>query len=104
MSLPWIMFRFLILIIYFQNCFTNEKSYIDIEPCDTDRCRLPYCYCSSQNIPGGLTVRDTPQFIAISVNGPLEEKIYKFLKEFFFEKKYFNPDGLLNYIYNYIII
>jgi hypothetical protein len=93
----------LILIICFHNCFSGEKSYIDIEPCDPDRCRLPYCYCSNQNIPGGLTVRDTPQFIAISINGPIEEKSYKFLKDFFFQKKYSNPDGLFIEYINHIL-
>jgi hypothetical protein len=88
------MFILLTLIFYFHYCFSNEKSYFDIESCDIDRCRLPYCYCSNQSIPGGLTVRDTPQFIAITINGPLEEKIYELLKEIFFSRKYSNPDGL----------
>lgn len=88
------MFILLILIIYFQSCFSNEKSYIDIEPCDINRCQLPYCYCSNQSIPGDLTVRDTPQFIAITINGPLDDKIYELLKDLFFSRKYSNPDGL----------
>jgi len=87
------MFILLILIICFPCYFSNEKSYFDIEPCHIDRCQLPYCYCSNQTIPGGLTVRDTPQFIAITINGPLDEKIYELLKDIFFSKKYYNPDG-----------
>ena len=83
------------LIFSFPYCLSRENSYFDIEPCDTDRCRLPYCYCSSQTIPGGLTVRNTPQFIAITINGPIEKKIYQLLDDVFFSKKYSNPDGLL---------
>lgn len=94
LSLPWILFRFFILIIFFHSCFSNEKSYLDIETCDINRCQLPYCYCSNQTIPGNLTVRNTPQFIAITINGPLEENIYQLLKEIFFSRKYINPDGL----------
>ncbi len=83
----------LILIFLFPGCLSNEKSYFDIEPCQINRCRLPYCYCSNQSIPGGLTVRDTPQFIALTINGPLDEKIYDLLKDLFLARKYFNPDG-----------
>ncbi|CAF1000129.1 unnamed protein product, partial [Adineta ricciae] len=72
---------------------SHDQSYNDIEPCSSDRCRLPYCYCSNQTIPGGLTVRNTPQFIALSINGPLDEKNYDTLEEIFFSSKYFNPDG-----------
>ncbi len=88
------MFILLIFIVFFHVCFSNEKSYFDIEPCDINRCRLPYCYCSNQTIPGGLNVRATPQFIAITINGPTDEKTYELLKDLFFSKKYYNPDGL----------
>jgi hypothetical protein len=88
------MFILLTLIVVFHCCSSSEKSYIDIEPCQTDRCRLPYCYCSSQIIPGGLTVRDTPQFIAFTINGPIDEQTYELLEDLFFSKKYSNPDGL----------
>jgi hypothetical protein len=64
MSLPWIMRILLIFIVFFHYCLCSEKSYSDIEPCHNDRCRLPYCYCSNQTIPGGLTVRNTPQFVS----------------------------------------
>ena len=95
MSLPWIIRILVIFIFVFHHrCFSNDRSYLEIEPCQTDRCRLPYCYCANQSIPGDLTVRDTPQFIAITINGPLEEKIYNLLKDLFFSKKYFNPDGM----------
>src|SRR5690349_9977759 len=95
MSLPWIMFILLIILnIFIHSCISNENSYFDVEPCHIDRCRLPYCYCSNQTIPGELTVRNTPQFIAITINGPTDEKTYNLLEKFFFSKKYFNPDGL----------
>jgi hypothetical protein len=88
--MSWIIF----ILVVFHCCLSNEKSYFDIELCQNDRCRLPYCYCSNQSIPGDLTVRDTPQFIAITINGPLEENIYKLLEDLFFSRKYFNPDGI----------
>ncbi len=91
MSISWIV----LFLFVFHCCLSNEKSYFDIEPCQIDRCRLPYCYCSNQTIPGDLTVRDTPQFIAITFNGPLEEKLYDLLDDLFFSRKYSNPDGML---------
>ncbi|CAF3745350.1 unnamed protein product [Rotaria socialis] len=94
MSSSWMRMFILIAFIYFFDCcFSSEKSYSDIEPCDSNRCRLPYCYCSNQSIPGGLAIRDTPQFIAININGPVNKNTYNLLKKFFFSKKYFNPDG-----------
>ncbi|CAF1290499.1 unnamed protein product [Adineta steineri] len=91
MLLPWIT----LILIFSHCCFASERSYneIDVEPCDIDRCRLPYCYCASQKIPGGLTVRDTPQFIALTITGPLNEKAYDLLEDLFLSKKYSNPDG-----------
>lgn len=91
-SIPWIIS--LLLLLVFSSYLSNGNPYLDIEPCQIDRCRLPYCYCSNQSIPGKLTVRETPQFIAISINGPLEEKLYQLLKDLFFSRKYSNPDGL----------
>ncbi|CAF3377813.1 unnamed protein product [Rotaria sp. Silwood1] len=87
------MFIVLTFIFIFHSCFSSHKSYFDIETCDNNRCRLPYCYCSNQTIPGDLTIRNTPQFIAITINGPIDDKTYKLLKEIFFSNKYYNPDG-----------
>lgn len=89
-----IIFILFIWILFFNNCLSGDKSYLNVEPCESNRCRLPYCYCSNQTIPGGLKVRDTPQFIAITVDGPTNNKTYQLLKEIFFSKKFNNPDGL----------
>ncbi|GAU97743.1 hypothetical protein RvY_08985-2 [Ramazzottius varieornatus] len=34
--------------------------------CSAERCQLPDCYCGSTNIPGGLSMADTPQMIILS--------------------------------------
>jgi len=83
--------RLLFLSVFI--CLSFGKSYLEVEPCENQRCQLPYCYCSNQSIPGELTVRNAPQFIAITINGPLENKIYGFLREFFLRKNFTNPDG-----------
>ena len=85
----------IILLVLLLGFSSDGNSYLEIEPCHIDRCQLPYCYCSNQSIPGGLTVRDTPQFIAISINGPVEDTVYQLLNDLFFKRKYFNPDGLM---------
>lgn len=53
-----------IWIILIQHSQANFKGYSQVEPCQNDRCQLPYCYCANQSIPGDLTVRDTPQFVS----------------------------------------
>lgn len=90
--IPWRIF----LLVVFSSYRINGNPYFEIEPCQIDRCRLPYCYCSNQTIPGDLTIRETPQFIAISINGPLEEKLYQLMKDLFFQRKFVNPDGLIS--------
>lgn len=89
------MFAFLLLIILFDRCSSSDDSYIEVESCDSIRCQLPYCYCSNQSIPGGLSIRNTPQFISININGPVDKRTYNLLKDIFFSNKYYNPDGLL---------
>lgn len=34
---------------------------IPATPCDSTVCKLPDCYCSGTDIPGGLSPSDTPQ-------------------------------------------
>lgn len=38
-------------------------------PCDTSQCFLPKCFCDSYNIPGGLSVADTPQILYVTITG-----------------------------------
>lgn len=99
-SSPIVMLIVLIFIFCLHSCLCGERSYIDVEPCDSNRCRLPYCYCSNQTIPGGLKIRDTPQFISITINGPIDKRTYRLLKEIFFSNNYHNPDGLFVYELN----
>ena len=43
--------------------------------CDPNACKLPSCYCPSQNPPGNLSPKDIPQFMTLtyddSVNDPI---------------------------------
>jgi len=43
--------------------------------CDDTNCQLPGCQCYNSNNPGGLETSDIPQFVLLSFNGPLTEKI-----------------------------
>lgn len=64
MSSPWTVIAILsIAAVSLRLAHCNEDSYSDVKPCDSERCRLPYCYCANQTIPGGIPVRETPQFV-----------------------------------------
>lgn len=123
-STAWIFFFLFVYTFTTEFCRSHEHSYTEVEPCSIERCQLPYCYCSSQSIPGDLSARDTPQFvrkkqfverncfvfifevsfqIAINVNGPLEKRIFNFLEDIFFSQKYSNPDGLIVKFYLIIV-
>jgi len=42
--------------------------------CDNNSCRLPNCQCFSTDNPGSLPLNEIPQFILLSINGPITEK------------------------------
>nr|AYX80514.1 chitin deacetylase 6 [Spodoptera exigua] len=44
------------------------------EPCDREACKLPNCRCSGTDIPGGLTPRDTPQFVVLAFEDSVHEE------------------------------
>ncbi|XP_023937311.2 chitin deacetylase 8-like [Bicyclus anynana] len=43
------------------------------EPCDADLCKAPDCRCSSQDIPGNLEPRNTPQFVLLTFDDAITE-------------------------------
>ncbi|CAH2244915.1 chitin deacetylase 8-like [Pararge aegeria] len=43
------------------------------EPCDESACKLPNCLCSSQDIPGNLEPRDTPQFVLLTFDDAITD-------------------------------
>ena len=47
------------------------------KPCNPDLCKLPDCYCSGTDIPGGLGPKETPQIILIAFDGGLTELYWK---------------------------
>ena len=53
-------------LISFLFCSLSVLAYIPYQntaSCNAQNCQLPNCYCPSTNIPGGLSLADTPQFI-----------------------------------------
>ena len=56
-------------------------------------CLLPYCYCSYKNIPGGLSLAETPQMIVLTYQGYVDESIFELIYENTWEPKFINPDG-----------
>lgn len=46
------------------------------QPCDTTKCQPPSCRCASTDIPGGLTVDETPQIVMFSFDDGLRDQDY----------------------------
>ena len=41
--------------------------------CNPTTCKLPDCYCPSMNIPGDLSLNDTPQFVFFTLDDSMYE-------------------------------
>ncbi|ORX82564.1 hypothetical protein BCR32DRAFT_292580 [Anaeromyces robustus] len=55
-----------------------KRSPIDYSyHCDEEKCLLPKCKCFDSNNPGSLETKEIPQFVLLSFDGPLTEKLIK---------------------------
>jgi len=55
-----------------------KRSPIDYSyHCDEEKCQLPKCRCFDSNNPGSLETKDIPQFVLLSFDGPLTEKLIR---------------------------
>lgn len=70
-------------------CVSLAQSSAD--RCDPSRCRLPDCYCGGNNIPGGLSPQDIPQFVLLTFDDAVNDLNKQFFKELFEER--YNPNG-----------
>ena len=76
---------------------TSKSSTITLksepaEPCNESKCHLPTCRCASESIPGGLSVKDTPQIVMFSFDDGLRDQDYQtYYSKVFNGRK--NPNG-----------
>ncbi|XP_075985864.1 chitin deacetylase 8-like [Anticarsia gemmatalis] len=68
--------------------------------CDVEACQLPDCRCSSTDIPGGLLPRDTPQFVTITFDDPVNPNNIEIYREILYNRKNSNgcPAGATFYV------
>jgi hypothetical protein len=59
--------------------------------CDPRACQLPSCRCSNTEIPGGVPVRDAPQFVVLTFDDAVTQINSEFYKQAFDNR--INPDG-----------
>lgn len=45
-------------------------------PCDKSKCKLPDCYCSGFDIPGGLPVKQVPQMVTLTFQTGVTMSVY----------------------------
>ncbi len=45
-------------------------------PCNATQCQLPNCHCASTSTPGGLSGKETPQIVTISIDDGLRDLDY----------------------------
>jgi hypothetical protein len=64
---------------------------IEAKHCDQSRCLLPTCRCSNLDIPGGIHVRDAPQFVLLTFDDAVTQINSDFYKLAFDNRT--NPDG-----------
>lgn len=51
------------------------------QTCTQINCILPNCFCASKNIPGGLKLSDTPQFIFFTLDDSIVKSQLQSLNE-----------------------
>eukprot|EP00096_Caligus_rogercresseyi_P016765 TRINITY_DN966_c0_g1_i1.p1 TRINITY_DN966_c0_g1~~TRINITY_DN966_c0_g1_i1.p1 ORF type:complete len:373 (+),score=122.55 TRINITY_DN966_c0_g1_i1:178-1296(+) len=61
------------------------------ERCDPSYCKLPDCYCGGQDIPGGLSKDEIPQFVLLTFDDAVNNLNKKFFEKLF--KGRTNPNG-----------
>lgn len=59
--------------------------------CNEELCTLPNCRCSSTEIPGGLTLEETPQFVFLTFDDAITNLNMEYYREALYEGN--NPDG-----------
>ncbi|XP_049881059.1 chitin deacetylase 7-like [Pectinophora gossypiella] len=72
--MKWLGLISLLLVVLVSSAPTDDEVVLPLaEPCDLEACQLPDCRCSTTDIPGGLAARDTPQFVVMTFDGPVDE-------------------------------
>ena len=77
------------LVVLLNDVF-GQREQARAEPCDPKSCRLPDCYCGGEDIPGGYSPDQIPQFVLLT----FDDAVNGINKEFFSKlfKNRFNPN------------
>lgn len=59
--------------------------------CEKELCQLPDCSCASVEIPGNLTLEETPQFVFLTFDDAITNLNMEYYREALYEGN--NPDG-----------
>lgn len=55
----------------------SAAPYQNTQNCNPTNCQLPNCYCASANIPGNLSVDETPQFVFFTLDDSMYESDFR---------------------------
>lgn len=61
---------------------SSDSTSTNFGVCDANNCKLPNCFCPSIEIPGGLDLPLTPQFVIVSFEGPMSLDDFKRMKKY----------------------
>nr|XP_047129786.1 chitin deacetylase 1-like isoform X1 [Hydra vulgaris] len=70
----------------------TKKTYDAATFCDFSKCVLPKCRCGGEDIPGGLTIDQTPQIVVLTFDGGVRDSNFNIYKPFL-NNIYKNPNG-----------
>ncbi|CAG7660156.1 unnamed protein product [Allacma fusca] len=62
------------------------------EYCDVDKCKLPNCFCSNIEVPGGLRTDEVPQIVYLTFDDGITSSNKGFYDELFTDERK-NPNG-----------
>ena len=60
--------------------------------CDYSKCLLPKCRCGGEDVPGGLTLNQTPQIVLLTFDGGVRDSNYLIYKQLL-DPIFKNPNG-----------
>ncbi|XP_044761197.1 chitin deacetylase 8 [Coccinella septempunctata] len=72
--------------------FIKDDELPIAQACDEEKCQLPDCRCASSDIPGGLKLEETPQFVFLTFDDAVRSDNYDLYVETLFGREK-NPDN-----------
>ena len=73
---------FFLLYFSFFLFFLADGIFMNTDACNPTTCQLPKCYCPSMNIPGNLSLNNTPQFVLFTLDDSMYESDFINMQNF----------------------